>query len=207
MNKYAQVLATETARRNTNIAVITPVSEVVFSPFHAYENVISGVIDKLFVSEKDVITYADFKDQLVRSTCADEENYYPRSEIKSMSAVQASIELSDVSTLVGIDPQFYESIDPNLPLVLTQSGLSKYSNNELKLPVKGRPLKNVPVSSETRNFCANQIAKQKEKFNTREQSRLENFKVEGTCRSTLNKESCIKKAFEQLRNIPPPTSR
>lgn len=207
MNKYAQVLATETARRNTNIAVITPVSEVVFSPFYAYENVIRGAIEKLFVGAKDVITYADFKDQLVRSACADVSNYYPRSEIKSMSAVQASIELSEVSTLMGIDPQFYESIDPNLPLILTQRGLSKYRNNELKLPPTGRPLKNVPVSSETRNFCANQIAKQKELFNAREQSRLDNLKVEGICRSHPNKESCITNAREQLRIIPTPTSR
>lgn len=207
MNKYAQVLATDTARRNTNIAVITPVSDVLVSPFYAYENVIRGALEKLFVGEKDVITYADFKDQLVRSACADVSNYYPRSEIKSMSAVQASIELFEMSTLIGIDPQFYESIDPNLPLVLTQRGLSNYRNNELKLPATGRPQKNVPVSSETRNFCANQISKQKELFNAREQSRLENLKVEGICRSHSNKESCITKAREQLRIIPTPTSR
>lgn len=186
MNKYAEVLSSESARRKLNIAVITPVSSVVFSPLYAIEKTITRAFTALKSDTGDFGTYAQFKDRFVREVCAD-QNYYPRSQIKNLAAVQAMIvddpallskvdpELQSymgVETLGGIDPQFYEYIDPNLPLVLTNSGLTKYLSDKISFPKRLAPSRNVPVSTETQQFCAQQIENKKETFDSLEQIRV-----------------------------------
>lgn len=51
-----------------------------------------------------------------------EEAYLPRSEIKNSAAARASVDILDMETLIGVDPQFFEYISPNLPLLPTHSG-------------------------------------------------------------------------------------
>ena len=190
MNKYAEVLRAESSRRNLNIAVITPVSSVLFSPLYKIEEKIGRAFSALKSDQGDFGTYAQFKDQLVREVCAD-ASFYPRSQIKNLSAVQAMFiddptqlgkidpnlqSYMGVETLMGIDPQFYEYIDPNLPLVLTDKGLAKYRNNSIEFPMRLAHSSNVPVSSETAQFCVQQSAKNKEKFDSFEQIRVQILK-------------------------------
>lgn len=72
MNKYARTLANETARKNTNIAVITPVSELIFSPIEGIEFAYQKAFERLAKENTDVVTYATFKDKFVRAVCEDE---------------------------------------------------------------------------------------------------------------------------------------
>lgn len=191
MNKYALTLANETARRNTNIAVITPVSEFIFSPTEGIELAYQKAFERLAKENSDVVTYATFKDKFVRAVCED-ERYYPRREIKNSAAVKASVDLYDVDTLMGIDPQFYESIDPTLPLLLTNTGISKYRNGSLKLPAKQPPVTHVPISAETRQFCESQIAKRAKTFANWETIREQDLTEAKVCYSKADKEACLK---------------
>lgn len=187
MNKYAQILSAESAQRRMNIAVITPVSSVIFSPLYAIEKSIARAFTSLKSGAGDFGTYAQFKDTLVREVCAD-NYFYPRSQIKNLAAVQAMM-VDDpnqvakvdgklqgymgIETLSGIDPQFYEFIDPNLPLVLTNTGLTKYRNNTIRFPERLSASMNVPLSAETQQFCTQQIERNKERFEAFEQIRVQ----------------------------------
>ena len=190
MNKYAEVLSSESARRKLNIAVITPVSSVVFSPLYAIEKSIARAFSALKSDAGDFGTYAQFKDRFVREVCASSE-YYPRNQIKNLSAVQAMLvddeaKIAKVDeklqsylggeTLIGIDPQFYEYIDPNLPLVLTNSGLSKYRDDKILFPERLAPSTNVPVSAETQQFCAQQVQANKQRYDAFEEIRVQILK-------------------------------
>ena len=195
MNKYARTLANETARKNTNIAVITPVSDLIFSPIEGIEFAYQKAFERLAKENTDVVTYATFKDKFVRAVCED-ERFYPRREIKNTAAVKASVDFYDVGTLMGIDPQFYESIDPTLPLLLTNAGISKYRDGSLKLPAKQPPVNSVPISAETRQFCESQIAKRAKIFANWEILRSQNLTEAQVCYSKADKEACL----EDLRS-------
>lgn len=190
MNKYAEILSGESARRKLNIAVITPVSSVVFSPLYAIEKSIARAFSALKSDAGDFGTYAQFKDRFVREVCASSE-YYPRTQIKNLSAVQAMLvddeaKIAKVDeklqsylgaeTLIGIDPQFYEYIDPNLPLVLTNAGLTKYRNDKIRFPDRLAPSRNVPVTVETQQFCAQQIEANKQRYDAFEEIRVQILK-------------------------------
>lgn len=209
MNKYARILATETARRKTNIAVITPVSEVIFSPIYTIENALQKAFLKAVQGNGDIATYADFKDAFVRAVCEDPE-YYPRSQIKSLEAVQASVQLLDLKTLSGIDPQFYESIDPNLPLLLTSTGYPKYETGKLNFPARAAPSNNDAVSEETRKICAERTSSRAKVFSSFELERLANLKAVKACNVAANREKCIvdfvsrKHGVPSIDNDPPP---
>lgn len=203
MNKYARTLASESARQNTNIAVITPVSEYLLSPTKVIERVYKKAFDRLAKAQTDVVTYATFKDQFVRAVCEEEEFFYPRSEIKSATAVKAAADLYEIETLIGIDPQFYESIDPSLPLFLTNTGLLKYRNGSLKLSSRQPPVSNVPVSAETRQFCASQVAKRARIFARMESDRLLNLELAQPCYSSADKERCLNDVREMRNGYKP----
>ncbi|MEN9809166.1 MAG: hypothetical protein RLZZ488_733 [Pseudomonadota bacterium] len=201
MNKYARVLANETARKKTNIAVITPVSEVIFSPIYTIENAFQKAFIKAAQSNGDVATYAQFKDAFVRAVCEDPQ-FYPRSQIKSLEAVQASVELLDMDTLTGIDPQFYESIDPNLPLLLTFKSIPKYKSGTLTFPARSAPSNNVAVSEETRRICAERISSRAKVFTSLEQRRQTNLKELKACNAAANRDKCIADVLGRKYGIP-----
>ncbi|MEY3901447.1 MAG: hypothetical protein RL189_753 [Pseudomonadota bacterium] len=201
MNKYARVLATETARKKTNIAVITPVSEVIISLSSTFENALRKAFIKSVQGKNDVATYAEFKDAFVRAVCEDPQ-YYPRSQIKSLEAVQASVELLDWETLEGIDPQFYESIDPNLPLVLTLKGLPKYQRGQLTFPNRLAPSNNVAVSEQTRKICSDRISSRAKVFTSLEQQRQANLKEVKACNSATDRSKCIIDVVRRKHGVP-----
>lgn len=190
MNRYAQELANESSRKRLNVAVITPVSSVIFSPLFAIEKALSRTFAALQSGAGDFGTYAQFKNTFVREVCSD-SSFYPRAQIRNLSAVQSVVSVSSenvdkipqeyqsyigVETLSGIDPQFYEFIDPNLPLVLTRTGLEKYRADSIQFPQRLAPSTNVPVSPETLQFCNEQISKRKERFAALEQIRVQILK-------------------------------
>lgn len=198
MNKYAKELANESVRRKTNIAVITPVNEVILSPTYGIENIINKTFNRLAAMPGDVANYAEFKDQFVRAVCED-QRFYPRSEIKDLAAVQASADLMSVETLEGIDPQFYESIDPNLPIQLTNSGRKKYNSGQVTFPKKLPPASNIPVSETTKQFCAEQVAKRSQHFKSLEDLRNANLKLAQPCyKNNQNKAACLQDVVKKL---------
>jgi hypothetical protein len=53
----------------------------------------------------------------------------------------------------GIDPQFFEVIDENLPILLTPTGLEKWNNATLTLPEPAPAKTKVELSAETTALC------------------------------------------------------
>lgn len=199
MNKYASVLAEETARRNVNIAVITPINEVIGIEALVLERSLRKAFERAISSEGDVATYADFKDEFVRAVCED-DHYYPRSQIKNLAAVQASVLLDDDYLFVGIDPQFYEFIDPKLPLLLTQNGLAKYRSGHLTFPLRSVPSKYVPVSDRTRKICSDRIKSRENLYSLAERYRLKNLEEVEACGKASHPKICIESLRERIRD-------
>jgi hypothetical protein len=197
MNKYAQILANEVSQKRKNIAVITPVNEYLLSPINGFEPILQRTFEKTQDITADVVTYAQFKDALVRTSCED-KHYYPQSEIKNPAAVQASAELNELGTLEGIDPQFYESIDPSLPVFLTHQGIPKFRSGTLALPPKGQPSNDIQVSPETQAYCAKRQAESKSVFDSREQERLYFLNEINSCSKSASRSTCIQQIRERL---------
>ncbi|NBX19092.1 MAG: hypothetical protein EBR09_17245, partial [Proteobacteria bacterium] len=175
LHEYGKILASEVERRRKNIAVITPVNEYILSPLEGIEPIIKKAFLKIQSQPADLGTYAQFKDALVRGVCED-YNYYPKSAIKSPDAIRAAVQLEQFDTLQGLDPQFFESIDPSLPIVLTKQGTPKFRNGTLAIPPKRPPVRNVALSRETQDFCAKKANEFRTLFEGRETERLEFLK-------------------------------
>ncbi|NBW82488.1 hypothetical protein EBR21_12105, partial [bacterium] len=64
----------------------------------------------------------------------------------------------------GLDPQFFENIDPALPLFLTSHGITKWMSGSLQLSRNQSPVTLVPPSQSTLDLCKNRAEQLKGKI-------------------------------------------
>lgn len=142
------------ARNGINIAVITPASSSINSPGGVWENEILGPVLKVIPQGKDFITYRDFKDGVMRAACSN-PSYFPGSLLTDPSlSFDTSRWLQS-----GIDPQFFENIPADLPLVLSLAGIQKWTNGTLPISSFGSATRDVPISQSTQAICSSRRQK------------------------------------------------
>lgn len=198
VSKYAQALADEATRRRTNIAVITPVSELITTPFRGIEPLIENSLNDASAGG-DFITYAHFKDALVRRVC-EHPGYYPSSSIADPSAIGPSLLLGYGELATGLDPQFFENIRPNLPLMLTPTGLQKWYSSTLPFPPSAPVSQAVPVSERTQKICLEKQKKNSVRFQNDNAARASLKQIFKSCEKESDFRSCAEQKLKGIRN-------
>jgi hypothetical protein len=196
VSKYAETLANEASRRRTNIAVITPVSQLI-SPLRGIEPLIENSLNDA-TAGKDFITYAQFKDALVRRACEHPE-YYPSSSIADPTSLGPSLLLGFHELAAGLDPQFFENIRPNLPLMLTQAGLQKWQNKTLAFPPAAPVSNSVPVSEKTQSICLEKRKLMADRFQRDNALRASLKEIFHSCEKEPNPKSCAESKIEKAQ--------
>lgn len=201
VSEFAQVLAIESTRKKINISVITPVHEFIISPENGIENHIRNAIATLARDDsKNVVTYARFKDQLLRNVCSD-DRYYPRNLISSPGAIAGAVQLNRPELIEGLDPQFFENIDPALPLFLTAQGLGKWMNGSLDLSRNQSTVTSVAVSESTLEYCKSRTEQLKGNISAKQRIGS-NLKLWlDHCKKSANFDECIAAKSDER---PPP---
>jgi hypothetical protein len=187
-------LSQEANRLNVNIAVITPVHELLFSPVNGIEPMIAASFKELHSGTGDFVTYAMFKDALMRRVC-ESDKFMPRSAFLDASAVGPSAMAGRADLASGIEPQFFESISPNLPLLLTREGVRKFNDRTLVLPPQSAKSRSVPLSKATLEVCERSKQKNKIKFSALENERVRYKNIYLKCQSEKDPETCLEKSF------------
>jgi hypothetical protein len=194
LNQYGRHLSQEANRLNVNIAVITPVHELLFSPVNGIEPMIAASFKELHSGTGDFVTYAMFKDALMRRVC-ESDKFMPRSAFLDASAVGPSAMAGRADLASGIEPQFFESISPNLPLLLTREGVRKFNDRTLVLPPQSAKSRSVPLSKATLEVCERSKQKNKIKFSALENERVRYKNIYLKCQSEKDPETCLEKSF------------
>ena len=197
VSKYAQTLANEATRRRTSIAVITPVSELIESPLKGIEPLIENSLNDAGAGG-DFITYAQFKDALVRRAC-EHPAYYPSASIADPTSVGPSLLLGFDDLATGLDPQFFENIRPNLPLMLTPTGLQKWNSKTLPFPPSAPVSQAVPVSERTQKICLDRQKQMAERIKSDNAVRAALKDIFPLCENESDPMSC---AERKLQNLP-----
>lgn len=190
LSQYGKHLSQEANRLKTNIAVITPVHELLFSPINGIEKIIEASFKELQAGSGDVATYAMFKDTLMRRVC-ESDMFMPRSAFKDASAVAPSAMAGRSDLASGVEPQFFENISPNLPLLLTFTGVKKYQNKSLILPPQAAKSQNVSLSQATLQVCERSKQRSQIKFNALESERVRYKNIYFKCQSEKYPYQCL----------------
>jgi hypothetical protein len=194
LNQYGAHLSQEANRLKINLAVITPVHELLFSPANGIEPLIAEAFKELRAGSGDVATYAMFKDTLMRKVC-ESQMFMPRSAFVDASAVLPSALAGRVDLAMGIEPQFFENISPNLPLILTTKGMKKWESKTLPLPPQSAKSQNVPLSASTMEVCERSKQKSQIKFSALENERVRYKKIYLKCQTEKDPRYCLEKNF------------
>jgi hypothetical protein len=145
--RFSQQLSKAANKKNIHISVITPVSQYVNSPLETWEEILAKSIKESTFSG-NWITYQDFKDRIMYHSCK-----HPAYVPYLVDPDRPNVTLSSFE-LVGLDPQFYEHISPNLPMFLTPKGVTEWANaGDPALPILADAVDEVAITPETLEIC------------------------------------------------------
>lgn len=150
--------------QGVRLAVLTPASGYVSSPFFSWETILKDAIARAGQNGGGYVTYQQWKSEIMRAACSADDYYpqeaalAPRQTIKyyDMANYPEKMPEDDEAIRAGIDPQFHENIAPELPLFLTASGRQAWQTGRLALPGFGTlvPSARVEPEADVKDLCA-----------------------------------------------------
>lgn len=163
LNGFANEAVSAARRSGVRLAVLTPASGKMASPFFTWENILREAARNVTQKAKDFATYADWKNEIQRLSC-DTDEFLPPEVFSSNGTTLTYRDLSSdtvpegrTAWPMGIEPQFYESIPASTPLFLSAEGLTKWNDGTLSFPPLPRALPT--IAPEIIQACANRASR------------------------------------------------